>query len=51
MMNMTLTRTVIELLFILAMVGLLLELVNTHAWAVLVIAAAIIGWIQFRRAT
>jgi len=48
-MNTTLTRIIVELLVVLAALGLLLELSNSHWWAIILIGAATIAWLRIRR--
>jgi hypothetical protein len=48
-MNPTTTRIAVEVVLILGTAGLLLELIQSHSWAVILIAVAALVWLQVRR--
>jgi hypothetical protein len=48
-MNPTSIRIVVEVVLVLGTAGLLLELIQSHSWAVILIAVAALMWLQVRR--
>jgi len=42
-------RIAVEVVLVLGTAGLLLELVQSHSWAVILIAVAALMWLQLRR--
>lgn len=48
-MNPATIRTAAEAALVLGTAGLLLELIQSHSWAVILIAAAALVWLQVRR--
>ncbi|MBX3739946.1 MAG: hypothetical protein KF712_03065 [Akkermansiaceae bacterium] len=48
-MNPTSTRIAVEVVLVLGAAGLLLELIQSHSWAVILIAVAALMWLQVRR--
>jgi hypothetical protein len=48
-MNPTSIRIAVEVVLVLGTAGLLLELVQSHSWAVILIAVAALMWLQLRR--
>ena len=48
-MNPTRIRIAAEVILVLGAAGLLLELVQSHSWAVILIAVAALMWLQVRR--
>lgn len=48
-MNPTTIRIAVEVALVLGAAGLLLELVQSHSWAVILIAVAALLWMQVRR--
>ncbi|MBX3743553.1 MAG: hypothetical protein KF712_21385 [Akkermansiaceae bacterium] len=48
-MNPTSIRIAVEVVLVLGTAGLLLELVQSHSWAVILIAVAALMWLQVRR--
>ncbi len=48
-MTPTTTRIAAEVVLILGAAGLLLELIQSHSWAVILIAVAALVWLQVRR--
>ncbi|MBX3740128.1 MAG: hypothetical protein KF712_04005 [Akkermansiaceae bacterium] len=48
-MNPTSIRIAVEVVLVLGTAGLLLELVQSHSWAVILIAVAALLWLQVRR--
>jgi uncharacterized ion transporter superfamily protein YfcC len=48
-MNPTAIRIAAEVALVLSTSGLLLELVQSHSWAVILIAVAALLWLQVRR--
>lgn len=48
-MNTRTTHTIVEIVLVLAIAGLLLELINSQSWAVIVLGVAALAWLQFRR--
>jgi hypothetical protein len=48
-MSPTSIRIAVEVVLVLGTAGLLLELVQSHSWAVILIAVAALMWLQVRR--
>jgi hypothetical protein len=48
-MNPTSIRIAAEVALVLGVAGLLLELIQSHSWAVILIAVAALLWLQVRR--
>jgi hypothetical protein len=48
-MNPTSIRIAAEVALVLGTAGLLLELIQSHSWAVILIAVAALLWLQIRR--
>ncbi|MBX3742097.1 MAG: hypothetical protein KF712_13955 [Akkermansiaceae bacterium] len=48
-MNPTTIRIAVEVALVLGSAGLLLELIQSHSWAVILIAVAALLWLQVRR--
>ncbi len=48
-MNPTSIRIAVEVVLVLGAAGLLLELIQSHSWAVILIAVAALMWLQVRR--
>jgi len=48
-MNPTSIRIAVEVVLVLGTAGLLLELVQSHSWAIILIAVAALMWLQLRR--
>lgn len=49
MMNPMTIRIAVEVALVLATAGLLLELIQSHSWAVILISVAALMWLQLRR--
>lgn len=48
-MNARMIHTIVEIVVVLAMAGLLLELVNSQSWAIIVLGVVALAWLQIRR--
>ncbi|MBX3742496.1 MAG: hypothetical protein KF712_16030 [Akkermansiaceae bacterium] len=48
-MNPTSIRIAVEVVLVLGAAGLLLEMIQSHSWAVILIAVAALMWLQVRR--